>query len=186
MSGGEVLTKVTIWIAVAGYFLGAAAFALSHGRRGWDSSARLVWTVACVALVAHVACAFHVHHGWSHEAAYRDTARQNAEVFGLDWGGGLYVNYVLVAAWVADVCWWWGLGLDAYRRRPWPLVAVWHTFLLVIVFSATVIFEGGIVRWTGLSLCLALCLVWLIGSRRGAARGPAVNRKKSRQTETAD
>jgi hypothetical protein len=170
MSGGEVLTKLTIWIAVAGYFAGAGAYALSRGRRGWDSVARMAWTAACAGLLAHVACAFHFYHGWSHGAAYRDTARQTDEVFGLDWGGGVYVNYALVAGWAADVCWWWGRGLRAYRRRPWPLAAAWHAFLFFIVFNATVIFGGGFVRWAG--LCLTLAFVWLSVRRRAVARGP--------------
>lgn len=173
MSGGAALTKVTIWVAVAAYFAGAALYALARGRRGRDSLARLAWTAACAGLLAHVACAFHFHHGWSQEAAYRDTARQTAEVFGLEWGGGLYVNYVLLAAWVADVCWWWGRGLDAYRRRPWPLTVGWHAFLLFIIFNATVVFADGFVRWAGLGLFLALCLVWLIGARGIVRRAPA-------------
>lgn len=173
--GGKVLTKLTIWIAVAGYFAGAVIYALARGRRQWDSYARLAWTAACAALLAHVACAFHFHHGWSHAAAYRDTARQTAEVFGLDWGGGLYVNYALAACWVADVCWWWGRGIRAYRYRPWPLVIGWHAFLLFIVFNATVVFEGGFVRRAGLGLCLALVFVWLDAARKAAARGPAGN-----------
>ena len=170
MSGGEVLTKVTIWIAVACYFAGATLYALARGRRRRDSFARLAWTAACGALLAHVACAFHFHHGWSHGAAYRDTARQTAEVFGLGWGGGLYVNYALAAFWAADVCWWWGRGLEAYRRRPRWLAAAWHAFLLFIVFNAAVVFEGGFVRWTGLGLCLAFVLVWLRAAH-GAASG---------------
>jgi hypothetical protein len=172
MSGGEVLTRVTVWIAVAGYFAGAATYALARGRRGWDGAARLAWTVACAALLVHVACAFHFHHAWSGEAAYRDTARQTADVFGLDWGGGLYVNYALLAAWVADVLWWWGRGLDAYRRRPWPLVVGWHAFLIFIVFNATFVFAGGFVRWAGLCLCLALCGVWLLAAAKYPPRLP--------------
>ena len=71
MSGGELLTRFTVWVAVAGY----AAFLLSRGRRKWDAAARLAWTAACAALLAHVAFAFNFYHAWSHAAAYRDTAR---------------------------------------------------------------------------------------------------------------
>ena len=150
MSKGEILTRVTIWITIVGYAVGAAAFALSRKRHKWDSAARLAWTVACVGLLAHVACAFHFYHGWSHDAAYRDTARQTDDVFGLNWGGGLYINYALLIGWVLDVSWWWLRGLDAYRRRPWPLVAAWHGFLIFIIFNATVVFKTGFVRWAGL------------------------------------
>jgi hypothetical protein len=92
-------------------------------------------------------------------------------VYGLGWGGGLYVNYALLAAWVADVVWWWGRGLDAYRRRPWPLAAAWHAFLVFIVFNATVVFEGGPVRWAGLGVCLGLCFAWLRAAGKFSPRG---------------
>lgn len=166
MAGGELLTKMTIWVAVAGYAAGSSAFALSRGKGAWDRLARLAWTVACVALLAHVACAFHFYHGWSHASAYLDTARQTKEVFGLNWGGGLYINYALMLGWVLDVAWWWLRGLDSYRRGCLPLVAAWHGFLLFIFFNATVVFKSGPARWAGLCVCLGLCLAW-----RPAVRG---------------
>lgn len=171
MSSGEILTRFTIWITIAGFAVGAATFALSRKRRSWDSVGRFVWTIACIALLAHVACAFHFYHGWSHVAAYQDTARQTDEMFGLNWGGGLYVNYALVIFWVLDVAWWWLRGLDAYRRRPWPLVAAWHGFLIFIIFNAAVIFAKGFVRWTGLVVCLCIGLLWLRTARENSIRG---------------
>jgi len=165
MGNGELLIKLTIWGAFAGYAAGTAAFALSRGRRGWDRAARVSWTVACAAMLAHAACAFHFYHRWSHEAAYLDTARQTDEVFGLDWGGGLYVNYALLAGWVLDVTWWWLAGLDSYRRRPRSLVAAWHGFLMFIIFNSTVVFKAGAARWAGLFLCLGLCLAWWLAAR---------------------
>jgi hypothetical protein len=172
MGTGEILTRVTIWVAVAGYAAGAAAFALSRKRYRWDAAARLASTLACIALLAHVACAFHFYHGWSHGVAYLDTARQTEEVFGLDWGGGLYVNYALLAGWVLDVTWWWVRGLDAYRRRPWPLTAAWHGFLIFIIFNAAVVFKTGPTRWAGLCVCLGLCLAWWVAARDNLTRRP--------------
>jgi hypothetical protein len=160
IGSGEILTKVTIWITIAGYASGAAVFAFSRKRYKWDSAARLAWTVACAGLLAHVICAFHFYHGWSHGAAYRDTARQTYEVFGLNWGGGLYINYALVTVWMLDVIWWWLRGLEAYRRRPRLLVAAWHAFLILIIFNGAVIFNTGLSRWVGLGVCLAVCIVW--------------------------
>ena len=173
MSKGEILTRGTIWITILGYAVGAAAFALSGKRHKWDSAARLAWTVACVGLLVHVTCAFHFYHGWSHLVAYRDTARQTDDVFGLNWGGGIYVNYALIICWVLDVTWWWLRGLDAYRRRPWPLVAAWHGFLIFVIFNATIIFETGLVRWAGLSVCLGLCLVWWLAAHNNSTQKPA-------------
>ncbi|MCM3869102.1 MAG: hypothetical protein ND895_00215 [Pyrinomonadaceae bacterium] len=179
MISGEFLTRLTIWITIAAYTAAAATFALSGKRHQWDRVARLAWTVACVGLLAHVTCAFHVYHGWSHTSAYLDTARQTDEVVGLNWGGGLYINYALLICWVLDVAWWWLRGLDAYRRRPWPMVAVWHGFLIFIIFNSTVVFKTGFVRWAGLSVCLGLCVVWWLAARdsatpRSAQYPPAV------------
>jgi len=89
MSRGELLTSVTVWVAIAGYALGTFVFAWSRKRDRWDAWARLAWTLGCIGMLAHTACAFQFYHGWSHAAAYQDTARQTAEMFGLDWGGGL-------------------------------------------------------------------------------------------------
>ena len=178
MDGGELLTRMTIWAAVACYAVGAAAFALSRGRRAWDAAARPAYTFACVWLLAHAASAFHFYHGWSHGAAYLDTARQTGEVFGFDWGGGLYVNYVLIVGWVSDVSWWWLRGLDSYRRRPRALTAAWHAFVVFILFNATVVFKTGAARWAGLGVCVGLCLAWRLAARGrltgGARRGGAL------------
>lgn len=165
MSGGEILTRLTVWLAVAGYAAGAAVFALARGRRKWDAAARLAWTVGCAALVAHVVCAFNFYHAWSHASAYQDTARQTAETTGLDWGGGLFFNYALVAAWVADVAWWWRGGLDSYRRRPRAVAFAWHAFLVFMFFNATVVFATGPARWAGLCVCLGLGLAWCVAAR---------------------
>ena len=173
MDSAAILIKLTIWVAVAGYAAGAAAFALSRGRRVWDAAARLAWTAACVALLVHVACAFHFYHGWSHTSAYVETARQTDEVVGFNWGGGLFINYAVMTLWVADVAWWWLGGLGSYRRRPWPLVAAWHGFLIFIIFNATVVFKDGLTRWAGLIVCLGLCLAGWLAVRDGLSRGAA-------------
>ena len=55
-----------------------------------------------VLLLAHFALAFHLRYGWSQAAAVRETARQTAETFGLDWGGGVFVNYLFAIVWTID------------------------------------------------------------------------------------
>ncbi len=172
---GESLTRLTIWIAIFGYALGTFAFAFARNKHQGDKIARLAWTAATVALLVHSFCAFHFYHGWSETAAYRETARQTAEVFGLNWGGGLYVNYALILGWVVDVGWWWARGLNSYRHRPRLLIAAWHGFLIFIIFNSTVVFKTGLVRWMGLGVCLSLCLVWSLAlmklPKAGGARG---------------
>ncbi len=163
MNSGESLTLATIWVSIAGYVVGSVIFALSSSserRLLWDSVVRVIWTIACASLIAHFISAFHFHHGWSHAAAYRDTARQTEELFGVSWGGGLFINYALLIAWIVDIGWWWRSGIDSYRKRRWPVVALWHGLFIFIIFNATVVFVNGIVRWVGLGVSLILTIAW--------------------------
>ncbi len=145
---------------MVGYVVGSVVFSRSRGRPRLDSVTRIIWTVACTGLVAHFLAAFHFYHGWSHTAAYLDTARQTEELFGMKWGGGLFINYALLVAWIVDLAWWWRSGLDSYRKRPWPVLVLWHGFFIFIIFNATVVFADGIVRWLGLMLSLVLIFTW--------------------------
>jgi hypothetical protein len=173
MEMGEFLTRGTIWVSIVGYAVGSVIFALSplsRRRAQWDSVTRVVWAVACASLIAHFISAFQFHHGWSHQGAYRDTAHQTQELFGVNWGGGLFINYALLIAWIVDIAWWGLSGLDSYRKRPWPLVALWHGFLIFIIFNATVVFGDGMVRWLGSAICLLLTVAWLHIVRQGLLR----------------
>src|SRR5688572_8202567 len=103
MSPGELLTKLSVWLALVAYTIGTACWLEARGRRAGLTAARWAWTVGCAFFLVHVACAFSYFHHWSHDAAYRETARQTAELTGRHWGGGIYINYVFAAAWVAVV-----------------------------------------------------------------------------------
>jgi len=86
---GELLTR---WTVRAALILYALTFALRLAAPKRRREARLLWTTVCVLFLAHVAAAFQFFHAWGHAHAYRETARQTRELFGLDWGGGLYFN----------------------------------------------------------------------------------------------
>jgi hypothetical protein len=162
MLSGEFLTRSTIWVSIVAYAVGCLVFATARQLR-W---VRLAWTIGCVSLLAHFIFAFHFYHAWSHDAAYVETARQTAEVFAINWGGGLFINYAVAGLWIADVSWWWFAGLASYRLRPWWLTLMWHGFLIFIIFNATVVFKDGLIRWIGLLVCLSLCLSWIFISRQ--------------------
>ena len=165
MNSGDILTRSTVWISIVAYAAGCVVFAIARGRADLDRWVRGAWTTGCAALLAHFISAFHFFHAWSHASAYSDTARQTAAVFGINWGGGLFINYAVASLWLADVTWWWFAGVNSYRRRPWLLTLLWHSFLIFIIFNATVVFKDGPTRWIGLLLCLILCLSWLAISR---------------------
>jgi hypothetical protein len=165
MNKGEFLTRLSIWVTLAGYAGGVALLILSRKKPGLDRAGRLIWTIACLGLLVHTLCAFHFYHQWSDDIAYDETSRQTAEVSGINWGGGLYINYLLLAAWVIDVGWWWR-GLDLYRRRSKMVTTLWQGFLAFIFFNATVVFETGIIRVVGIVTFLCLILIWKVGAAR--------------------
>ena len=169
METGEFLTRATIWVAIVAYAIGSVVFALARGSR-WDSVTRVLWTVAVLSLVGHFICAYQFYHHWSHDSAYLDTARQTDEVIGLNWGGGLFINYAFLTLWTIDVSWWWLRGLASYRSRPWPVVAAWHGFLIFILFNAMVVFKDGPTRWVGLVICVVLLLSWARIARQGLTK----------------
>ncbi len=158
MSGGDLFIRITIWVALIGY-LGGAAYAIARGGPRWERAARAAWTAGCLLLFVHVGLALQIAHGWSQASVYAETARQTNEVFGVNWGGGMYINYALMLVWLAEVVWWWAAPA-VYRRRPRWLVVVWQGFLLFIVFNATVVFVAGPLRWLGLGGCAALLLLF--------------------------
>lgn len=160
----DFLTRSTIWISIAAYTFGCVLFA--RGRAQNDRWARLAWTLGCTALLAHFICAFQFFHSWSHASAYAETARQTADVFGINWGGGIFINYGVAVLWIADIATWWIAGLSSYRSRPWSLVLIWHGFLIFIIFNATVVFGHGLTRWIGILVTLCLCVCWVTINRR--------------------
>ncbi len=170
MDTGEFLTRATIWITIVAYAVGSVLFALSRGRSGWDAATRVAWTIGGLSLVAHFICAYEFYHHWSHDSALQDTTRQTAEVTGLNWGGGLYINYAFLTIWIVDMAWWWLGGLSSYRARPWALVLAWHSFLIFILFNATVVFKTGNVRWVGLAISICLVAAWTTIAKQRSTR----------------
>jgi hypothetical protein len=159
MTCGELLTRLTIWMTLFAYAIAAGMLLMARQRPRWRTHARLAWTCACVFLLIHIVCAFRYFHGWSHAAAYRDTARRTVELTGLDWGGGIFLNYVLAVAWVADVLYWW-LAPGKHEQRSSHLTGIWQGFVFFMIFNGAVVFGTGPVRWLGLLICGGLVVLW--------------------------
>ena len=167
---GPLLTSWTIRLALACYFAYLAGWLVARSPR-WPIIARWLWTAGCALFVAHVACAFHFYHGWSHAAAWQSTADETERMLGFAFGDGIYGSYLFLIAWALDVLWLWTGGSPPAaaascatsvpcHRRPWGLTPPWrvvvHIFLLFIAFNGAIIFESGPTRWFGIAACLAL------------------------------
>ena len=159
----------TIWLALVAFT------AAEGGRRpAFSGRAPARWSAplsfaGLALLLVHIAVAYGVRHGWSHDAAVRATAAQTAAVYGLDWGGGVYVNFLFAAAWGVDA-WQWSASPAAAAARPpsiqWPLRA----FYGVIIANGAIVFVPGSRRWIGIAIVLGLIWTWRPLSR--AAQPP--------------
>lgn len=149
----------TIWVALALFTLAEA------GKRKWSGHGTVpawawpAWLLGAGLCSVHVALALAARHGWSHASAVIETARQTEAVYGVAWGGGVYVNYVFLAAWWIEAWWWWSNPAGYVGRRPtvtWALRA----FYAVIIVNATVVFASAERRALGAALAGALAWAW--------------------------
>jgi hypothetical protein len=165
MAFDAVFVRGTIWLAVAAWI--AAEWRRSAPAAA-PTSGRAAWSIGALAALAHIALAFHVHHGWSHAAALADTARQTAAVTGRGWGGGVYVNYLFAVLWPADAAWWWR-DAASFHRRPRGLDAAVRGFLWFMFLNGAFVFVPGPARWLGLGAAAAVAAAWYRGRGRGTA-----------------
>jgi hypothetical protein len=131
----------TFWSIRLAMLAYVASLALRATQRT-EPIRRALWSVACLLTWAHVGFAFAVHHHWSHAEAYAHTARQTLEKVGIDWGGGIYFNYLFLVVWSLDALWW-HLWPASYRTRATSLSIGVHAYLAFIAFNATVVFADG-------------------------------------------
>jgi hypothetical protein len=137
---------LSIWAALvllAVAELGKGPLAASGRPASW---AKPVWVASVILALVHTLLAFQERYAWDHETAVRETARVGAAVYGFEWRGSLYVNYVFVALW-ATVAWPW---------RHWA----WRAFVLLMVVNGAVIFARPGARPFGALVVAALVWIW--------------------------
>lgn len=157
------IVALTIWTALFLYAAGEYGRAL-RPPAAW---ARPLWLLGALVYLGHVAAAFGVHHDWSHAAAYAYTAAQTDAYFGLNWGGGLWVNYAFTAVWVAEGLWW-QLAPAHYARRPPVLTTAVRAVFVFMIANGAVVFVEGPRRLIGVGVLAALIGIWWSGRRAGA------------------
>ena len=149
---------LTIWAAMILLVAGDAG----KGRRSAVGVKNWAWrTSAAGALLCgvHIAVALAGHHGGSHQHAIQETAVRTAAVYGLAWGGGVYVNYLFLGTWIGEALWW-GISPATYAARAAWLTWATRLFCLVVVVNAAVIFARPAARFAGAALVASLLWVW--------------------------
>lgn len=148
-----VLVRTTMILSTVAWAFGEALMRRSHRL---DRVGRAAWTTGVVLALLHVALAFHLVYDWSHEAAVAATVQQTIERFGWGWRGGIYVNYVFVTLWLADVCWWW-VAPASHASRSLRLERTRLALFAFMFLNGAIIFAAGIGRLVGIaSLVLVL------------------------------
>ena len=148
----DAAVRGTIILATLGWATGEVLMRRSPHLDWW---ARASWTAGIALALVHVGLAFHFVYGWNHEAAVAATARQTATQAGWGWRGGIYVNYLFLMSWFADVCWWWAAPASHASRSRRIEAARLALFLFMFV-NAAIVFASGPSRWAGVASVAAV------------------------------
>jgi hypothetical protein len=157
----DVLLRASAWLSLASWAAGEwllASSATPHRER----RARGAFTLGALALLLHTGLALHVRHAWSQTDALLAIARETAEVTGLAFGGGLFVNYAFLAFWLAEAVAWWR-SPTRYLNRPARVRWVSRAVFLFMFVNGAVVFGHGPVRVFGTLAILAVCWSWYRG-----------------------
>lgn len=149
----------TIWVSLCLFVAGEAGKRELERGEPRTGKAWVAWTAGAVLCTLHMLIAFGVRHGWSHAAAAADIARRTADVFGVSWGGGIYVNYLFGAVWLAEA-WWWRADPRAYARRPRWITWLLRSFDFVVLANAAIVFATPAGRAAGAPLVAILAWIW--------------------------
>lgn len=147
----------TIWASMTA--LAASEWARRRRVTFGPLSPLALSSAGLAALVVHIGIAILHHHGGRHAEAVEATARLTEQVYGIRWGGGVYVNYAFVAAWAAYL-WWWRAHVNAPIASRHPGVLVARAVLFLIIVNALVIFASPVTRPLGVALSIALLWAW--------------------------
>ena len=150
-------------------FLSIAAavvcWSLSEAR-----ASRTLWAAGALLTLIHSVAAFGIFYGWSHETARRVTTEQTAALTGLEFSGGIYINYAFIVVWLADAAWW-CLSPRSYAARPQAISLLVRGFIFFIIFNGAVVFADGWARLIGIASTFLVLTAWSLrrSSRRGAS-----------------
>jgi hypothetical protein len=156
------LVQLTAALAIVAW--AAAEWLRRRGPRNAEAAARILWTAGVLLLGAHTLAAFHFIHGWSHQAAADETARQTAELIGLRWSGGVFVNYAFLAVWAADAGWWW-VASASYRNRSRSIDTLVFFFFVFMFVNGAIVFAHGAMRLLGVAAVTIVLWSWYRSKR---------------------
>ena len=151
-----MIMRGTIIVATVAWAVGEVLMRRSPAS---DRLARGAWTSGIALALLHVVLAFELVYAWDHGVAVAATARQTADLVGWEWMGGIYINYLFLALWFTDVCWWWAAPMS-HASRPVRLETARLALFTFMFFNGAVVFATPVTRVIGIAAVTAA----LIGS----------------------
>jgi hypothetical protein len=127
-------------------------------------AARMLWTAGALLAGAHAVAALQIVYGWDQQAAIAATARQTAALTGLDWGGGLYVNYAFITLWLTDAALWWRSPARYVNRTRLHRSSLRAIFLFMFINGA-IVFANGPGRAVGAIAVVTVIAAWTRSAR---------------------
>jgi hypothetical protein len=155
----NTILYATIWAAMMLFVAGEAGkSSVERGRvPRWTWQASAAGIMLCI---VHMAIVMAARYSWNHEEAARSTAAQAASVYGVNWQGSLYVNYLFVLIWLSETVWS-AVSPRSYCSRSAAVAWTARLFYLVIIFNAIVVFVRPEARPLGVALVAVLVGSWL-------------------------
>ena len=123
-------------------------------------TARLLWSVGAALACLHTIAALHFNYQWSQAAALEATRRQTLATTGLDWGGGLYINYAFILLWLFAALASW-LRPQSYTRRSGAYATALTLIFLFMFVNGAIVFAHGLARMIGAVAVLSVVLAWV-------------------------
>jgi hypothetical protein len=137
-----------------------------------DRLGRVAWTIGITLALVHVLLAFQFVYAWDHGAAVDATTAQTAKLVGWGWRGAIYINYIFLMIWLADVSWWWAAPAS-HATRSVPLETARLALFAFIFFNGAVVFASAVTRVVGIAAVSAALIASRARSRYQSSTVPA-------------
>ena len=152
------MVLVTIWLSLIFYASAITVHFLVEDAVKREKTYRILWRAGCLSAVIHVLCAFHFEHQWEHQTAVNHTIEETKRVTGFTFAYGIYFNYLFLLIWTIDC-------FSSANHSRWSRFV--HGYMLLIIISATIVFEDGPIRYISLATGMTLTLLWLRRRKAG-------------------
>lgn len=155
----EGLAQGSAWLVVATYVL-----ALISEIRRWDeNSRRTIWAAGALSLLGHTLWTMLVVHHGSLQEAFDHTAEKTEQSVGIAVGAGLYVNFAMLAIWLADSLAWYIVPNWGNFRLKYFLPM--HLVFGFLFLNAAIVFASAGGRILGIAALAIVVVAWLLPRR---------------------